>query len=129
MKKLLLISLALTPFTFLHADEYSTESSLYKIQVAFLEAGISLNQCVAIKDKMQFDLKACDLIASQYNSFGSRAKKLVESVPKNFKDKTDEYYISKISDLIKAFPDTTDKEVLDAMMSKKECKQNSEQLI
>jgi len=112
------------------ADEATFSSDLYKVQVGLLKAEITLAQCNSIKENLNLESKVCDLVSSQYNSFAFRAKRLVDSVPRIYKTRGDEYYVSKISDLINAFPDTTDKEILDAMMGKVLEKDSSkEQLI
>ena len=129
MKKIILVSALFALSTALRAEELNSDVDLYKTQVSLLKSEITLIQCVAIRESLKLDSKSCDLISSQYNSFARRAKRLVESVPNTYKDKVDEYYIAKISDLIKAFPDTTDKEVLDAMINSSVSKKTQEQVI
>ncbi len=112
------------------ASTVSNEQNLkYKTQVAFLESGISLEQCNDIRERLELDSKSCELVSSQYKSFEGRAKRLVDSVPKIYRNKEDRFYIMSISNLIKAFPDTTDKEVLDSMMNIRNCKQTSDNII
>lgn len=129
MKKIILIIALLTLTVGIEAEELSSDVDLYKTQVSLLKAEITLAQCTSIREGLKLDSKSCELISSQYDSFARRARKLVESVPSAFKDKVDEYYIAKISDLIKAFPDTTDKEVLDAMINRNGSKKTQEQVI
>lgn len=128
--KIIIVSLGIVVCGLSRADETNSPSDLYKTQVGLLKAEITLAQCNSIRENLNLESTVCDLVSSQYNSFAVRAKRLVDSVPRVYKSKGDEYYISKISDLIKTFPDTTDKEILDAMMSKVNVKNaSSEQLI
>lgn len=124
MKKIILSTFLLFLGLNVKAEESNLADLDYKTQVAFLESGIFLDQCNIIKNKMGLDEKSCDLLDSQYKVIRKRAEKLVNSVPRMYRQQSsDEYQILKISDLIKAYPDTTDKEILEALMDKAPTKQ------
>jgi hypothetical protein len=123
MKKILVtITLAGLTASCSGSEMSNDQSPKYKIQVTFLESGVTLEQCNGIREKLDLEPSACDLISSQYSKYEMRAKRIIANLPKDFREKNTKIDLKKMTNLFMDFPDTSDKEVVDALMNKDECK-------
>lgn len=93
-----------------------SSAKIHKIQLGLLKSGITTQQCKAIVNELDLEPISCQLIIQQYEPFIKKATDIITKVPNKYKNNPDHEYIEKVSVILKEFPTTTEKEIIDTFV-------------
>lgn len=87
-------------------------------QTALLRSGITLEQCRIIVKELVLDPFSCKLLSNELEPYINKAREIFTKIPSGYgsknKPEQNEKIIEKIAELIKSYPETTEKEIIDA---------------
>lgn len=102
------------------ADQLSNEQlTTDTTQRTLLESGINLEECIFLKEKLRMDVDSCDLLKAHYVPFMFRAMEIKNKLPEIMRIGPKQASVEKIANILKEFPETTNKEMYDMLMDTK----------